>query len=222
MNDKKNMNFIGIGTLILILALLSLILDIDELKILVENAGPWIPLAFIALKALTIIVIPFTGAAVYPLVGLLFGLWPGLAYVAMGDLIGFSVAFWVSRLFGQRFVEHFIAQQEGSLFAQIVEQVETSKGFLQVALTFLPMPELLSYGAGLTKLRYRVFILILWPLWTIIATLLVLVGWFFDLGDNPLVITFFIPAIAVVTFVVGGIFFGRNVLARRESDDNTQ
>ncbi|OGT70303.1 MAG: hypothetical protein A3H44_01325 [Gammaproteobacteria bacterium RIFCSPLOWO2_02_FULL_57_10] len=217
--QKKELNLVKISILILVLFVLSFLLDIDVLKAWVERAGPWIPLAFIALKALTIIVIPFTGAAVYPLVGLLFGLWPGLAYVAIGDLIGFTTAFWISRLFGQAFIERFIAHKQGSLFAHIVEKVETPKGFFHAAIAFLPMPELLSYGAGLTKLRYSIFIMIIWPLWTMVATVLVLIGWFFDFGDDPFVITFVMPVIAVATCVVGGLIFSRNLLAKKGVED---
>lgn len=207
----KEVNLIGLGITVLALVVLSLIVDIGELKALVENAGPWVPLAFIALKISTIVIAPLSGGPLYPLSGLLFGFWPGLAVVAIGDFLGYTIAFCISRYLGRRFTERFIAQKEGSLLGEIVKKVETAKGFALVALTFLPMPELLSYGAGLTKLRYPVFISILWPMWTVVATILVLIGSYFDLSDKPILLALGIPALAGGTLLIGGFFLSRDL-----------
>jgi uncharacterized membrane protein YdjX (TVP38/TMEM64 family) len=172
----EQFSIFGILATLGIIVLLSTFLDIEKLKEVVIASGPWAPLLFVVLKILTIVVAPISGSPLYPLVGWIFGFWPGLAYVALGDFLGYSIAFYMSRIFGQKRFATFLLGKDHNLIAKLVGHLGTGKGFFQACLVCFPLPEVLSYAAGLSTLSYTKFILILWPASTTVASLLVLFG----------------------------------------------
>lgn len=173
---RKEINVVGIILTLIALIALTFFIDIETLKSWVENSGPWAPITFILLKVSTIVVAPLSGGPLYPIAGLLFGFWPATLYLAIGDFLGFTIAFWVSRLFGQRFVQKMIAKDEEGIFARIIEKLSDAKSLFFASIIFFPLPELISYATGLTTLRYRTFIVILFPIWLIASSLLIFFG----------------------------------------------
>lgn len=208
---KEQFNITGIIVTLAVLFGLAFFIDFSNVKDWVVNAGVWGPLVFILLKISTIIIAPLTGTPLYLLVGLFFGFWPGILYIAIADFIGYTVSFSISRFFGQKAVMHFISQKEGGILHRIVTHVSTPKGFFHAYLTLFAMPELLSYGAGLTVLPYRKFISILWPLSLVLSSVLVLFGSVLDISKNGGLIAFVIPAIGFVIFLCGGWLFLKSV-----------
>src|SRR3990167_5586502 len=204
-------NFIGIGITILALIVLTLFIDLESVKTWVEKVGVWGPLLFIVLKASTIVVAPLSGSALYPLVGLLFGFWPGVLYVEIGDFLGYTISFFISRIFGQKIVLKILSNKEGSLLSRIIEHVSTPKGFFQACLTLFAMPELLSYGAGLSRLPYLKFILIITPLSIVASSLLVFFGSILDINSTSLLLSFGIPILGALVIIAGGTIFVRSV-----------
>jgi len=155
---SEQTNFIGIGLTILIILALVFFIDITSLKVWVEKAGAWGPAVFILLKISTIVIAPLSGSPLYPLVGLLFGFWPGMLYVAFGDFLGYTIAFYISRIFGRKIVLRLISNKEEGMLARIMDHISSPKGFIQACLTGFALPEILSYGAGLSRLSYIKFI----------------------------------------------------------------
>lgn len=201
-------NWIGAGLTILALVVLSFFIDIDTLKQWVIDAGPWAPLLFIALKILTIVAAPVSGSPLYPLVGMLFGFFPGFFYVALGDLIGYTIAFHISRHFGREYVLRLIAKNETGMLAKIVDRLSDAKSFFVACFAFAVMPELLAYGAGLSRLPYIKFISILWPLSMIGSATLVFFGSKITDTAHSLLSASIIPlAIGSVVLVVGGLVY---------------
>jgi len=216
MEDKKfrpteQANFIGIGLTILALVALTFFIDLDSVKTWVEKVGVWGPLLFIVLKASTIVVAPLSGSALYPLVGLLFGFWPGVLYVEIGDFLGYTISFFISRIFGQKLVLKILSNKEGGLLSRIIEHVSTAKGFLQACLTLFAMPELLSYGAGLSRLPYLKFILIITPLSIVASSLLVFFGSILDINSNSILLSLGLPILGALVIIAGGTIFVRSV-----------
>jgi len=204
-------NFIGIGITILVLVALTFFIDLDSVKTWVEKVGMWGPLLFIVLKASTIVVAPLSGSALYPLVGLLFGFWPGVLYVEIGDFLGYTISFFISRIFGQKIVLKILSNKEGGLLSRIIEHVSTPKGFFQACLTLFAMPELLSYGAGLSRLPYLKFILIITPLSIVASSILVFFGSILNITNGSLLITLGIPILGAIVVIGGGTIFIRSV-----------
>lgn len=207
-------NFIGVGVTIVIIAVLYFFIDINITRQWIYGMGIWAPLVFIGLKILTLVVAPLSGSPLYPLVGVLFGFWPGLLYVAIGDFLGYTITFGISRLFGRKIVEKLIGKKQEGLLARVVEHIGTTKGFFHITLTMFALPELLSYGAGLTRLKYIKFISILWPLSLIASVVLVFLGSSLNFSNEVFVIYIGVPILGAVCVLVGSILFVRSIKAK--------
>lgn len=212
----EQLNLLGLGITIAILLAIAVAVDMEELKGFIAGAGIWAPLLFIVLKASTVVVAPLSGSPLYPLVGLLFGFWPGIVYVVIGDFIGITTAFFISRVFGYPAVRRFIAGKERSTLARVVDHVGTTKGFIHMCLTCFALPELIAYGSGLSKLPYWKFIVIYLPISIAVSSVAVLFGSLLHLGDSPLLLAIGAPLAAMAVIGAGFWLFLRNV---REKQD---
>ena len=217
---KKEINLWGFGITILALVLVAIFIDITSLKNWVVRAGVWGPLVFIILKASTHIIMPLSGSPLYPIVGLLFGFWPGILYTLIGDIIGVSTNFFLSRRFGKKLISRWISDTEEGLLNRIINYIGDAKGFFHTALTFFATPELLSYAAGLSRLSYIKFILIITPIGAVTTSILVLFGSFFGVQSQSLWVTFSIPLLAVVAVLIGGSLFIKGLEKERKSKEN--
>lgn len=175
------------------LVYLTTTINEDTLREFVVHSGPWAPIVFILAKISTIIIAPLSGAFIYPLAGILFGTKTGLLYVVVADFIGYSTAFFISRTLGRKKVEHFFEKSEAGTLHKIVSIVGTPKGFFTACFLFFPVPELLAYGGGLSRLQYRYFIAILMPLSILGSLLLVSLGEYIGFNKN-------------LIFIMAGIF----------------
>lgn len=208
----KELNLWGLGVTLLVIFGLAFFIDLDSVKVWVEKAGVWGPLIFILLKISTIVIAPLGGSPLYPLVGLIFGFWPGILYVIIGDTIGYTANFFLSRIFGKNLVARFISDKEEGLLARVIEHVGTSKGFFHACLTMFAMPELLCYAAGLSKLPYLNFITTIVPIVAVGSALFVFLGSILNPGNQSILIGFGLPAIGVVAMFIGGFLFGKKVM----------
>ncbi len=207
-------NLLGFGLTIGVIILLVIFVDISSLRVWVEKAGVWGPLVFILLKISTLVIAPLSGSPLYPAVGLLFGFWPGILYVIIGDMIGVSINFYLSRRFGKALISRLISNKEEGMLNKVVNHISDAKGFFHAALTFFAMPELLSYAAGLSKLPYYKFITILTPIGAIPASVLVLFGSLFGPQGQSLWITLSIPIIGAFVVLTGGFLFYKGVMKK--------
>lgn len=204
-------NYLVAGITILAIILLAIFVDIGSLKIWILKAGVWGPVVFILLKISTIVFAPLSGSPLYPLVGLLFGFWPGILYVIIGDFLGYTISFWISRLFGRRFVNKLLSGKEESMIAKIVDHISDAKGFFQACLTLFAIPEVLSYGAGLSRLSYPKCIAILLPFTATAASILVFFGSILNPQSDSFLISLVIPFIGGLVVITGGTIFLRSM-----------
>lgn len=89
--------------------------------------------------------------------GLIFGLFNGYIYTTIGALIGGTLSFYISRKLGRNVVKKFTKEKLDK-----VEEMINEKGFFIVfMLRLIPLfPfDVISYGAGLTSIKYKDFIL---------------------------------------------------------------
>lgn len=213
-------NFVGLGITIVVLVLLAIFVDISSLRAWVEKAGVWGPLIFILLKTSTLVIAPLSGSPLYPAVGLLFGFWPGILYTLIGDMIGVSINFYLSRKFGRSLISRWISDTEEGLLNRIVVYIGDAKGFFHAALTFFVMPELLSYAAGLSKLPYFKFISILTCIGVIPTSILVLFGSLFGPQSQSLWITLAIPVVGSIAVLTGGLLFYKGLEKKWKPKDS--
>jgi uncharacterized membrane protein YdjX (TVP38/TMEM64 family) len=204
----KNLGFILIT--VGVAYALTVSIGIDGLERLVEQAGIWGPLAVIALKMTTIIIVPLSGGPIYAIAGAAFGFWQGLAITFVGDVLGFSTTFYLSRFFGRKIINVFVPRAQFPFIEKLLAQGSARKSFLKARLAFSGFPEVFSYAAGLTEVSFLLFIVAQMALHTPVAALVVLFGNALLTG-NPL---FFVGGTigALLFAVIGGWWFKRDLV----------
>ncbi|MEO1287428.1 MAG: VTT domain-containing protein [Chloroflexota bacterium] len=136
---------------------------VENLQQFIQDAGPWAPVIYIAIKAATYVFAPLTSGPIQVVAGTLFGnLWLGVLYTLIGEVIGGSVSFLIARQFGRPMISRFVG---ASGMKQIDDFYENRMGgwvSLAVARVVLfSVWDFLSYAAGLAQsVRLRTYILI--------------------------------------------------------------
>jgi uncharacterized membrane protein YdjX (TVP38/TMEM64 family) len=120
----------------------------------------WGPVIFAAAYAVACVVIP---ASIMTLAaGSLFGVVVGTIVVSLASITGASIAFWLGRTLARGLIEKRLA---GNSRFHALDQAVAAGGFKIVLLTRLsPLFPfvLLNYAFGLTKVRFRDYILASW------------------------------------------------------------
>ena len=120
----------------------------------------WGPVVYAAAYALACLVLP--GSLITLAAGSLFGVVVGTAVVSLASVTGASLAFWLGRTLARALVERRLA---GNRKFRALDQAVAAGGFKIVMLTRLSplFPfTLLNYAFGLTKVRFRDYLLASW------------------------------------------------------------
>ncbi len=133
------------------------VFDVQAVQERIEEAGVWAPIILILAKASTIVIAPLSGGPLYPIGGALFGFWKALPLLILGDVLGGSIAFFLSRLFGRALAERMLGGQH-NLVTEALSMMSSARGFLLARLGFITFPEVPAYAAGLSRLPYIVFV----------------------------------------------------------------
>ncbi len=121
--------------------------------------GPWALAVYIALYALnTVSLLPPIGIMSLA-AGFIFGPFLGTVGIMAGSFLGTSTTFFISRIFGSGFVEKMTKNHP-----KVIEFQEklNQKGFVTILLVrLIPLIpwEVVNYAAGLSKIKYKDFIL---------------------------------------------------------------
>lgn len=118
--------------------------------------GVFAPLAFIALQALQVVVTPISHYSVGVVGGFLFGPWLGALLNWIGRIIGHLVAFWLARIIGRKIAGKYVSAET----IQKYDRWVSDKSFALFLMYFLPLfpDDEMSYLAGLSKMKFRVFL----------------------------------------------------------------
>lgn len=117
------------------------------------------PLVFIIIIICLCIISIFPSGPFLMAAGYLFGTFFGTIYGLIGLLIGTSFVFGLSRYFGRPFVEKFVDKKEIKYFDYFFKKKGLFALFIIRLVPAFPA-DIVSFGAGLTKIRYRTFMAI--------------------------------------------------------------
>ncbi|MEW8955728.1 TVP38/TMEM64 family protein [Clostridium sp.] len=162
---EKNIKILKI--LLSVIILIGIILIINEFNIFsgnspkdiedfVKSYGPLAPVIYIIMFALVPLTL-FPDSILAITGGMLFGLMEGYIYTTIGAMIGGSISFYISKILGRDFIKS-IAKNKLDKLEKIIED----KGFsIIILLRLIPLfPfDVISYGAGLTSIKYKDFLL---------------------------------------------------------------
>ena len=127
-------------------------LGVDDIKNYVESFGKLGPIIYIIMFSLVPLTL-FPDSILAISSGLIFGLVNGYIYTAIGALIGGTISFYISRKLGKKLTKEKLDK---------VENMINERGFFIVLmLRLIPLfPfDVISYGSGLTSIRYKDFLL---------------------------------------------------------------
>jgi uncharacterized membrane protein YdjX (TVP38/TMEM64 family) len=159
---------------------------VTDIQNRIEEAGVWAPVLFVLAKIATLVLAPLSGGPVYLIAGALFGFWKGVLLVIIGDVIGGTIAFFLSRFFGRTLVERMLGNGS-SMLARALRMAGTTKGFILMRIFFAPIQEVACYAAGLTRIPFPTFLLIHGLIGVVPTMLLVGLGSLSAIIENPLI-----------------------------------
>lgn len=147
---------------------------LEDVRAWILGLGPWGPLVFIAVYAVAVVA-AVPGSVLTIAAGAMFGSVLGLAVVSVASTLGAAMAFAVARWLARDAVARWLANNEK--FAKL-DRMTDRHGAVMVAITRL-VPifpfTLLNYGFGLTRVRFRTYVLWSW-LCMLPGTVLYVVG----------------------------------------------
>jgi uncharacterized membrane protein YdjX (TVP38/TMEM64 family) len=125
-------------------------LTAERLRLLLETAGPWAPVAYIGAYAAGICFF-MPGTLLATVGAAIFGPYYGFLYVWVGAMIGAVLAFFIGRYLGRDFAASLI----GNKLKKYDEAIERN-GFatvLYLRLVYFPFTPM-NFGMGLTRVRF--------------------------------------------------------------------
>jgi uncharacterized membrane protein YdjX (TVP38/TMEM64 family) len=123
----------------------------------VRNAGAWGPLVLILLAVTQTVIAPIPGQIVSFVAGYVYGLWPGILYSWIGQVIGTALVMGLARYAGRPVVERLV----NPATLDKLDRIARGRGIGFFMLVFLipGLPDdLMCLVAGLTPLPLRVLI----------------------------------------------------------------
>lgn len=155
----------GVGFLLFLTVVAFAInaIGIDNLQQFIEDAGPWAPLLYIIIKAVTYVFAPLTSGPIQVVSGTLFGnIWLGVLYTLIGEVIGGSISFWIARRFGRPVVQRFVSEQGMRQVEDFYQKRMGGWVSLAVArIVLFTVWDFLSYAAGLAdSVRFRAYLFV--------------------------------------------------------------
>ena len=145
--------FCGIGFFVFVQAV-----GPERLRDTVAATGPLAPIAYVLLKAVTVVLTPISGSPLRLTAGALFGFWDGVALSVLGGVLGGSANFWIARRFGRGVVERLLGPAALARVEPMLGRLASWRALALARVVLAPLWDVLSYGVGLTKLRFRTYL----------------------------------------------------------------
>ena len=121
-------------------------------------SGNWGILLILLLRLISIVVPILPGTYCLLISGYLFGLVNGLLISFIADLLACSISFSLSKRFGRRLLKRVISKKYLNKFENLSQKYLEKNFFLLTGFLMTGWFDFVSYGVGLTKLRWRKFL----------------------------------------------------------------
>ncbi len=117
----------------------------------------WGVLLIILLRLISIIIPILPGTYCLLISGYLFGLVNGLIISCVSDLVACSLSFSISKLYGRKLIRKIMPKRYFSKFEAISKKYLERNFFLLTGFLMTGWFDFVSYGVGLTKLKWKTF-----------------------------------------------------------------
>lgn len=148
---------------------------IPPLQVWLTSLGFWAPLGYILAGLTGTVVAPFGLGPINIVLHKAFGFWPSVLYYSIYEIVGMSINFYLSKVFGHKIIQFFFGmlgqKDEKGKYKDPITNLSNymlDKNYWTAFIVMLGLGgELLAYLAGLSKLKFWKFlsiILIVTPL----------------------------------------------------------
>ena len=124
-------------------------------------SGNWGIFLIISLRLISIVIPILPGTYCLLISGYLFGLVNGLLISFISDLFACSISFLLAKKFGRKILKKIMPKKYLNKFESISKKYLERNFFLLTGFLMTGWFDFVSYGVGLTKLRWRKFLLAL-------------------------------------------------------------
>ena len=124
-------------------------------------SGNWGILLILLLRSTSIVIPILPGTYCLLISGYLFGLVNGLLISFIADLLACSISFTLSKKFGRKILQRVMSKKYLNKFENLSKKYLEKNFFLLTGFLMTGWFDFVSYGVGLTKLRFRKFLLAL-------------------------------------------------------------
>jgi len=129
----------------------------EQIKKWLSSAGALAPFLYMSIMALAVIVSPIPSLPLDIAAGAFFGPTLGTIYSVLGGLAGAALSFLIARLTGRELIERFLGGHI-NFCTNCSDKVLTKIVFISRLLPLVSF-DIVSYGAGLTKMSLKYFLL---------------------------------------------------------------
>lgn len=154
----KAIQWIGVAVLITAGILWINQVGIEQIRSRIEHFGIWAPAALIGLRVLSVVIPVIPGTIYSVLAGGLFGFLPGLAIVAIADLLACTFNFYIAKRYGRDLVERFVGQPFMEKVDRLGQQYLERNFFLTTGFLMTGLFDFVCYAVGLTQMKWRSFL----------------------------------------------------------------
>jgi len=124
-------------------------------------SGNWGILLIIFLRLISIVIPILPGTYCLLISGYLFGIVNGLLISSISDLLACSISFFLAKKYGREILKRIMPKKYLNKFESISKKYLERNFFLLTGFLMTGWFDFVSYGVGLTKLRWRKFFLAL-------------------------------------------------------------
>jgi len=140
--------------------LIASIKDPRQFQAWVDRQGAFGQLAFIGIMALQVIIAWLPGEPLELGAGYAFGFWEGSLLCMIGIIVGSVLVFLLVRIFGRRFVTLFFSEEKIDGLPLLRDKRRLTLISFEIFLIPGTPKDILTYGAGLTKMSLPTWLLI--------------------------------------------------------------
>ena len=171
---------------------------IDPVVNFFDSLGPFSYVVFILLLMLEVIFAPIHPLVFYVAGGIIFGPWIALGLALIGEAIGSTIAFKLSKKYGRNFVESKFPKKRLKQFDKFSKKYGSLSIFL-LRVNPLTSSDAWSYIAGISKIKYKRFIVA--SLLGLAPSIFIQVYFGEAIKENPILLQIFLT-VAIIYFII--------------------
>lgn len=158
---KHIFNIIIIILLIILLLNLFIIFfsNTDEITKVIYDSKNFAPIIIILLIILEVVIAPIPGTLIMISTGYIYGFFWGSVICYIGNVIGTTIAFFLSRKFGRPFISKIVSQKKIEYYDKFLSRHHVLL-WIVYAIPIFPI-DIISFAVGSSNMRFRKFFLVI-------------------------------------------------------------